>query len=272
MSKHGQQFPLEAPPEQALNACRQAVADLGWRLLEQQPWRILAKEPGVSAAHMTYRAKVTIDVGSPEGSSGSVITLNGSNSPGMGPIQSNHLRQQMAAVQDAITAAAGRGGRGQPTPTAAQATPAAVAPAGWNPDPTGRHAQRYWDGAAWTEHVADPSGQFVDPLEQPTVEEVEAEQPPPTEVVAAPTEAPPTSVGFKPAAECAHCGHALARLPTGEFGGSRDELREDLLYRQVGCGNCGAAVCFECSAEAAARHGRPGQSQCPDCGALLMDA
>lgn len=38
----------------------------------------------------------------------------------------------------------------------------------WAPDPTGRHAQRYWDGQQWTEHVADAAGgQSVDPLEGP---------------------------------------------------------------------------------------------------------
>ena len=29
-----------------------------------------------------------------------------------------------------------------------------AATAGWYPDPTGEHALRYWDGAAWTDHVA----------------------------------------------------------------------------------------------------------------------
>jgi hypothetical protein len=28
-------------------------------------------------------------------------------------------------------------------------------PPGWFPDPTGQHDHRWWDGAAWTEHVAD---------------------------------------------------------------------------------------------------------------------
>src|SRR5688572_30005718 len=30
-----------------------------------------------------------------------------------------------------------------------------MAIAGWYPDPHGRHSHRWWDGAAWTEHVAD---------------------------------------------------------------------------------------------------------------------
>ena len=33
--------------------------------------------------------------------------------------------------------------------------------AGWHPDPTGRHAQRYWDGRQWTDQVSDVS---ADPL------------------------------------------------------------------------------------------------------------
>lgn len=37
-------------------------------------------------------------------------------------------------------------------------------PAGWHPDPTGRHEQRYWDGAAWTEHVFTAGNQLVDQL------------------------------------------------------------------------------------------------------------
>jgi hypothetical protein len=30
-----------------------------------------------------------------------------------------------------------------------------VSPAGWFPDPWGRHEYRYWDGTEWTDHVAD---------------------------------------------------------------------------------------------------------------------
>ena len=59
--------------------------------------------------------------------------------------------------------AGGGGGRtvgpgpGGPGPTGSPA------PAGY-PDPTGRHRQRYWDGAAWTEHVADDGTTGVDPV------------------------------------------------------------------------------------------------------------
>src|SRR5262249_19562989 len=45
-----------------------------------------------------------------------------------------------------------------PAPSAAPSPPPATAsatPAGWHPDPRGRHELRYWDGNAWTEHVSD---------------------------------------------------------------------------------------------------------------------
>jgi hypothetical protein len=41
---------------------------------------------------------------------------------------------------------------------------APASPPGWHPDPAGRHQQRWWDGARWTEHVADAGVTVVDPL------------------------------------------------------------------------------------------------------------
>ncbi len=41
----------------------------------------------------------------------------------------------------------------------------ADSPAGWRPDPLGRHQLRYWDGARWTEHVGDSGVVGVDPLD-----------------------------------------------------------------------------------------------------------
>jgi uncharacterized RDD family membrane protein YckC len=37
-------------------------------------------------------------------------------------------------------------------------------PARWASDPSGRHEYRYWNGAAWTDFVADHSVQGVDPV------------------------------------------------------------------------------------------------------------
>jgi len=56
-------------------------------------------------------------------------------------------------------------------PAPAAAAPAAPAsqtsanqtPAGWYADPSGRYELRYWDGSAWTEHVARSGQQYTDP-------------------------------------------------------------------------------------------------------------
>jgi hypothetical protein len=37
-------------------------------------------------------------------------------------------------------------------------------PGEWRADPSGRHQHRYWDGRAWTEHVADDGVASTDPL------------------------------------------------------------------------------------------------------------
>jgi len=42
-------------------------------------------------------------------------------------------------------------------------TPSDV-PAGWHPDPQGRHELRYWDGAKWTDHVSDSGVTATDPV------------------------------------------------------------------------------------------------------------
>ena len=34
----------------------------------------------------------------------------------------------------------------------------------WEPDPTGRHQYRWWDGEEWTDQVADDGVQTVDPI------------------------------------------------------------------------------------------------------------
>jgi hypothetical protein len=40
------------------------------------------------------------------------------------------------------------------TPEGAVAPVAYSAPPGWQPDPSGQHRWRWWDGQRWTQHVA----------------------------------------------------------------------------------------------------------------------
>jgi hypothetical protein len=66
-------------------------------------------------------------------------------------------QQPHAAQQYAPQGAAGAAG-------AAPAAQPQAPPAGWNPDPSGRHQHRYWDGARWTASVADNGVTTEDPL------------------------------------------------------------------------------------------------------------
>jgi hypothetical protein len=49
-------------------------------------------------------------------------------------------------------------------PAAAAAYPPPPTPAGWKPDPTGRHRDRYWNGSDWTADVSDDGIVSKDPL------------------------------------------------------------------------------------------------------------
>jgi len=63
--------------------------------------------------------------------------------------------------------------------------------AGWQPDPTGKHDHRYWDGSQWTDNVADAGVAGTDAYGEP-VPEVGAE---PTEPEADPTLVQPVESG-----------------------------------------------------------------------------
>src|SRR5688572_22512252 len=38
-------------------------------------------------------------------------------------------------------------------------------PAGWLPDPSGKHDHRYWDGTQWTDNVSDAGVASTDPFD-----------------------------------------------------------------------------------------------------------
>lgn len=61
--------------------------------------------------------------------------------------------KEPGAMGAAATGVAGTGGAGT------------SAPAGWYPDPTGRHQMRYWDSRVWTSHVSDAGTTSTDPIQ-----------------------------------------------------------------------------------------------------------
>ncbi|MEY4401358.1 MAG: hypothetical protein RL072_1223 [Actinomycetota bacterium] len=60
-----------------------------------------------------------------------------------------------------VAAPSTTGDAGYAAGSGASATPSV--PAAWYKDPSGRYEMRYWNGTAWTEHVARGGQQFTDP-------------------------------------------------------------------------------------------------------------
>ena len=71
-----------------------------------------------------------------------------------------HGRRGRPELLDAPVVEAQPAAEPEPAP-AAEST----VPAGWYADPSGRYELRYWDGAAWTEHVSRAGQQYTDPPE-----------------------------------------------------------------------------------------------------------
>jgi len=75
-------------------------------------------------------------------------------------------RPALDAIREVLVDALDLGAASSPTVAAPLPAPPIAIPAGWNPDPYGRHALRYWDGAQWTKHVSDGGDTSTDPLPQ----------------------------------------------------------------------------------------------------------
>jgi hypothetical protein len=70
----------------------------------------------------------------------------------------------VAAATSAPTTASDPGyGAAAASATSAPSAANPSVPAAWYKDPSGRYELRYWNGAAWTEHVARGGQQFTDP-------------------------------------------------------------------------------------------------------------
>lgn len=93
-------FDLLVAPDRALALCRQAVADLGWRVLDQGPDLIRCKEVAVSGFSFNWPAEIQLVVES-EAPGVSTVYLDGKIF-GLGPIQKSHLQGQMGNLRNRI--------------------------------------------------------------------------------------------------------------------------------------------------------------------------
>jgi len=77
------------------------------------------------------------------------------------PVAQQSTTQNITTTSTSDSGYAAATATGAAAQTASPATPAV--PAAWYKDPSGRYEMRYWNGTAWTEHVARGGQQFTDP-------------------------------------------------------------------------------------------------------------
>lgn len=105
-SKYRSELDLHTAVGDAMIACREAVRDLGWRILEQSETCLVCKEVTPCVTSLTWAAQVEIIL---TGGSADItkVTLNGSIF-GFGPIQSGHLRGQVGSLRNRIELASSK--------------------------------------------------------------------------------------------------------------------------------------------------------------------
>lgn len=84
---------------------------------------------------------------------------------------------------------------------------------GWQPDPTGRHDHRYWDGTRWTDNVSDAGVAGTDPFDGPT-----STVPPTPPAPEAPADPSPTVAMGVPAADPTASWPAVPATPVSAGG------------------------------------------------------
>lgn len=99
MSTFQQRIKVQLSIDEVMTVCREAVASIGWRVLESGRTRLRCKEMSVQFTSFNWPAEVTIELTTHEPKT--MITLNGSIF-GFGPIQSGHLEGQVGNLSNRI--------------------------------------------------------------------------------------------------------------------------------------------------------------------------
>jgi len=99
MSKHNDEFTVPLSIKKTMKVCKEAAAELGWRIMNEGDNYISCKEVSPQIISFTWAAKIDVYV---EGNNNeSIISLNGSIFS-MGPIQSGHLKGQLGKLKNLI--------------------------------------------------------------------------------------------------------------------------------------------------------------------------
>lgn len=91
---------LEVSPEEAREACREAVASLHWELTETAERRLLAREDPARLSCRDWPAEIEVEI-DPAPENTTAITL-ACSVPGIGPLSSRHLHSSLASLEGAI--------------------------------------------------------------------------------------------------------------------------------------------------------------------------
>ncbi len=100
MPKFRDEFHLPLNESDTFLACREAIAQTGWRVMELAHNRIVCKEVSPQGTSFTWAAQVEVVVAGLQ-ADGTQVTLYGSIF-GLGPVQSGHLKGQVGNLRNRI--------------------------------------------------------------------------------------------------------------------------------------------------------------------------
>jgi hypothetical protein len=108
MSKYDEQFRVLLPLREAEFAVKEAVANCGWGVKEQEPGRIVPRI-GVGLTRNPSKIEVLMSESS---EAETTLTLNGKIT-GMGPLQKRHVTAEVGKLRNAIDVAVYRAESGR---------------------------------------------------------------------------------------------------------------------------------------------------------------
>ena len=99
MSKISDEFYIQVPFDEAKLVCKNVIAQLGWRVMEDNSNKIVCKEVAIQWTSFNYPAEIAISLS--DYKEKTKIVLDGSIF-GFGPIQSGHLQGQIGRIKNLI--------------------------------------------------------------------------------------------------------------------------------------------------------------------------